>query len=77
VPGHSLNIDAIVLNTAGVALACLLVFPPVRAWLRRKAGHPAPWSGTGHEAEAYGALHQRNDAGACASPRTARVGMAP
>jgi hypothetical protein len=41
VPGHRVNIDSVVLNTAGVALVCLLLFPLVRAWLLRREGGQA------------------------------------
>lgn len=36
VPGQLFDVDALILNTAGVALAHLLVVPPVRRRLRRR-----------------------------------------
>ncbi|MFF8956477.1 VanZ family protein [Streptomyces sp. NPDC014894] len=38
VPGRVLNVDSLLLNTAGVVLAHLLVVPAGRAWLRRSRG---------------------------------------
>lgn len=76
-PGHMVNVDSVLLNTAGVALACLLVFPPLRSLLRRRAesapGHGDFSGGSG----TYGTLPRREDAGQGAPPRTARVGIAP
>lgn len=46
VPGQLFDVDALILNTAGVALAHLLVVPPARRYLRRQAvprqGAPRP-----------------------------------
>ncbi|WP_320780381.1 VanZ family protein [Streptomyces sp. CRN 30] len=39
VPGRVADIDSLLLNTVGVALAHLAVVPAGRAWLRRRAGH--------------------------------------
>lgn len=85
VPGHVVDVDAVLLNTAGIALTCLLAFPPLRARLRRRAGlAPGPGpaahgsaraSSCGHTAQ--DALLRREDAGQGASPRTAGVGIAP
>ncbi len=77
VPGHSVNVDAVLLNTAGVSLACLLVFPLVRAWLRRKDGHGPPWGGSAQRTGAPDALPLRDESGGSAPPRAARVGIAP
>nr|WP_243275024.1 VanZ family protein [Streptomyces albus] len=38
VPGQVVNVDSVLLNTAGVGLAAGFVFPPVRRWLRHRAG---------------------------------------
>lgn len=40
VPGQIFDVDALLLNTAGVALAYLVVVPVTRRWLRRR-GAPA------------------------------------
>jgi hypothetical protein len=76
VPGHSVNVDSVVLNTAGMALACLLVFPVVRAWLRRGSGR-MPWGGSVHGTGKREALPLGDEAGGSAPPRAARVGIAP
>lgn len=44
VPGHRVNVDSVLLNTFGVALVALLVFPLLRAWARRGDG-PSPRGG--------------------------------
>ncbi|WP_254665961.1 VanZ family protein [Streptomyces sp. WMMB 322] len=77
VPGHSVNVDSVLLNTAGVALSCLLVFPLVRAWLRRRSTGVPPWTGSVPGAAVPDALPLRDEAGGGAPPRTARVGIAP
>lgn len=77
VPGHSVNIDAVLLNTAGVALGSLLVFPPVRALLRRRSAGGVPWSGSAPGTKPDDALSLRDEAAGSASPRAARVGIAP
>nr|WP_277347952.1 VanZ family protein [Streptomyces sp. HNM0574] len=64
VPGHVVNIDKVLLNATGVALSCLFLFPPVRAVLRRR--HPAALR-----------LPGQPPAGSGATPRRARVGIAP
>jgi hypothetical protein len=40
VPGHVINVDTMLLNTTGVALAAVFLFPPVRALLRSRTGAP-------------------------------------
>lgn len=77
VPGHSVDVDSVLLNTAGVALGCLLLFPPVRAWLRRRSGDVPPWGGSVHGAGSPDVLPLRDEAGGGAPPRAARVGIAP
>ncbi|KPI11260.1 VanZ family protein [Actinobacteria bacterium OK074] len=44
VPGQVADVDALMLNTAGVALAHMAIVPAARAFLRRRAEsrHPAP-----------------------------------
>lgn len=77
VPGHSVNIDHVLLNTAGVALACLLVFPLVRAWLRRGTGHIPGWSGSVHGTGPHEALPLRDESVGSAPPTAVRAGIAP
>jgi len=84
VPGRVVDVDAVLLNTAGVALACLLVFPPVRSWLRRRAA-ATPLREAGRigipgaqgPPRAQSVLPRREETGQGATPRTARVGIAP
>ncbi|HEV7625430.1 MAG TPA: VanZ family protein [Streptomyces sp.] len=89
VPGHMVNVDSVLLNTAGVALTCLLVFAPLRALLRRRFSPPealarrgsAPGGPDvtrapgGHRSQED--LHRREDAAQGTPPRAARVGIAP
>lgn len=78
VPGHSVNIDQVVLNTAGVLLTGLLVFPLVRAWLRRRGTHGGQrWRDSAHGMEAPEALPLRDEARGGASPTAVRAGIAP
>jgi hypothetical protein len=63
VPGRVVDVDSLLLNTAGVALAHLLVVPAGRAWLRRRAGHRPQ---TSPEAPSQGR-----------TPTIPRVGIAP
>jgi hypothetical protein len=78
VPGHSVNIDQVVLNTAGVLLTGLLVFPLVRAWLRRRGTHGGQrWRDSAHGMEAPAALPLRDEARGGASPTAVRAGIAP
>ncbi len=72
-PGQVVDVDSILLNTAGVAVAHLLVVPVCRVRLRR-----GDRVGTGdlsrfrHEAGTLG-----SDAPQGATPRISRVGIAP
>ena len=66
VPGQVVDVDSLFLNTAGVALAHVLVVPAGRARLRRYAGQePRVVARSAHEA-AQGS-----------TPTISRVGMAP
>ena len=65
VPGQVADIDAVLLNTVGVALAHLLVVPAARARIRRRA------TLTGRDALLRGEPSQGR------SPTIPRVGMAP
>jgi len=84
-PGHMVNVDSVLLNTAGVAIASLLVFPPVRAALRRlperaSAPRPARAARTADAAAGgrpYDALHRREEAAQGPTPRAAGVGIGP
>ncbi|OEV10709.1 MULTISPECIES: VanZ family protein [Streptomyces] len=78
VPGRTVNVDAVVLNTAGVAVGCLLVFPLVRAWLRRRYGRHLPWNGGyTHGTGPHQPLPLTDETAAGTPPRAARVGIAP
>ncbi|WP_435974396.1 VanZ family protein [Streptomyces sp. Qhu_M48] len=48
VPGQVVDVDSVLLNTAGVALAHLLLVPAGRSWLRRRSdvGRPGSSAGT-------------------------------
>lgn len=69
VPGQVVDIDSILLNTTGVALAHLAIVPAVRARLRRRARR------ADHERRAD-ALH-REEAAQGPTPTIPRVGIAP
>ncbi len=65
VPGQVVDIDAVLLNTAGVALAHLLVVPAARARLRRRV-------------ECLNrAAHPREESSQGRTPTIPRVGIAP
>lgn len=77
-PGHVADVDSVLLNTAGVALVSLLVFPPVRAALLRRCEEgPAPFGEVLAGPGTCDALHRREEAGQGPTPRTAGVGIAP
>lgn len=65
VPGQVVDIDSILLNTAGVALAHLAVVPAARGRLRRRTVHDGPGRLPGQ------------DASQGATPTISRVGIAP
>ncbi|MEU6093856.1 VanZ family protein [Streptomyces sp. NPDC047079] len=65
VPGQVADIDSILLNTAGVALAHVLVVPAARALLRRRA------------ASRRGDAHPREETAQGRTPTIPRVGIAP
>ncbi|MGW4229790.1 VanZ family protein [Streptomyces sp. NPDC004980] len=73
VPGQVVDVDSMLLNTTGVALAHLLVVPVSRARLRRgnRAG-AGDISRLGHELRSFG-----NEAPQGATPTISRVGIAP
>lgn len=65
VPGQVVDVDSMLLNTVGVALAHVAVVPVVRAWLRRR-DEPMEPAAVRHEEAAQGP-----------TPRITRVGVAP
>lgn len=65
VPGQVVDVDSMLLNTVGVALAHVAVVPAVRARLRRRDGRRRP-AGVRQEDVAQGL-----------TPRITRVGIAP
>ncbi|WGD41157.1 VanZ family protein [Streptomyces cathayae] len=65
VPGRVVDVDALLLNTVGAALAHVAVVPAGRVWLRRRAVHRAG-AGTFREEPAQGR-----------TPTIPRVGIAP
>lgn len=72
VPGRVLDVDSLLLNTAGVTLAHLVVVPAGRARLRRRRERAA----TGSSRQSRGAL-LRDEASQGATPTIPRVGIAP
>lgn len=65
VPGHVVDVDTILLNTTGVALAVLLVFLPLRVLLR------------GRTVRDRGSLLLRDETAHGPPPKRARVKIAP
>lgn len=65
VPGQVANVDSVVLNTAGVAVVHLLLYPLLRRCVRRMEEH----------AQAGAVRAEEGAQGR--TPRTARVGIAP
>ncbi|MEV3989481.1 VanZ family protein [Streptomyces sp. NPDC049837] len=84
VPGRVVDVDALLLNTTGVALAHLAVVPAWRGRLRRRQG---PGGGRGRGSAGGGARGRgagvrgvgvlRDDVSQGATPRIPRVGIAP
>lgn len=72
VPGQVVDVDSMLLNTVGVALAHLLVVPVSRARLRR--GNRA---GAGDLARLRGEARFRSEAPQGSTPTISRVGIAP
>jgi VanZ family protein len=74
VPGQVVDVDSMLLNTAGVALAHLMVVPAARARLRRRrfrTVHRTPGPGNEPEGTPW------DDASQGATPTIPRVGLAP
>ncbi|MEU5540323.1 VanZ family protein [Streptomyces sp. NPDC020362] len=68
VPGRVVDVDSLLLNTVGVALAHLAVVPAGRAWLRRRAER---------EPLAAGRITVQEDLPQGRTPTIPRVGIAP
>ncbi|MCQ0023988.1 VanZ family protein [Streptomyces somaliensis DSM 40738] len=85
VPGRVVDVDAVLLNTLGVALAHLAVVPAFRARLRRRTRGPDRGARTGAgagrgplpEEERRGGALRTEEAPQGATPRIPRVGIAP
>lgn len=75
VPGQVVDVDSVLLNTAGVALAHLLLVPAVRARLRRGAEARGGGSSSGTR-PARGSARPRNEAAQGATPTISRVPIA-
>ncbi len=75
VPGRVVDVDSLLLNTAGVALAHLLLVPAGRARLRRGRGSRAPRRAH-RPGDEKGALH-RDETSQGPTPTIPRVGIAP
>ncbi|WP_432134841.1 MULTISPECIES: VanZ family protein [unclassified Streptomyces] len=65
VPGQVVDVDSLLLATAGVALAHLAVVPASRSWLRRRAERGA------------GAVRPQEEPSQGLTPTIPRVGIAP
>lgn len=65
VPGQVVDVDSMLLNTVGVALAHVAVVPAVRAWLRRR------------DEQRGRAPFRQEEAPQGRTPRIPRVGVAP
>lgn len=78
IPGHVIDVDTILLNATGVALATLFLFPPLRSFLRRRTG-----SGGGdlnclpQHGGSQSPLRLRDETSQGPAPRRAGVGIAP
>ncbi|MFC8764538.1 VanZ family protein [Streptomyces sp. NPDC057193] len=75
VPGQVVDVDSILLNTAGVALAHLLLVPAGRTWLRRRSdgGRAGSSAGTGR---GEGSALLRGEGSQGATPTITRVPIA-
>ncbi|MFE5734391.1 VanZ family protein [Streptomyces sp. NPDC056528] len=75
VPGQVVDVDSVLLNTAGVVLAHLLLVPAGRAWLRRRsrAGRAGGSGGTGR---GRGSALPRSEGSQGATPTIPRVPIA-
>ncbi|MEU8519516.1 VanZ family protein [Streptomyces sp. NBC_01216] len=76
VPGQVVDVDSLLLNTAGVALAHLCVVPAGRARLRRRGDARTGRSSAG-TGRSRGSGLLRDDGSQGATPTIPRVGIAP
>ncbi|MFB7370034.1 VanZ family protein [Streptomyces sp. NPDC056222] len=76
VPGQVVDVDSLLLNTVGVAVAHLLVVPAGRARLRRRRAPRAGRSPSGTRRNRGSAL-LRDEGSQGATPTIPRVGIAP
>lgn len=79
VPGRVANVDWVLLNSAGVSLSCLLIYPPLRRVLLRRAGggaDRAPHGRSGAPQE-HGPTRRAEEPPAGSTRRAPRVGVAP
>ncbi|MEU9536006.1 MULTISPECIES: VanZ family protein [Streptomyces] len=76
VPGQVVDVDSLFLNTAGVALAHVLVVPACRARLRRRGG-PQPRVVSRRGGEAAQMPRRSRETAQGSTPTISRVGMAP
>ncbi|OIK05022.1 VanZ family protein [Streptomyces monashensis] len=74
VPGRVADVDALLLNTAGVVLAHLAVVPAGRAWLRRREARDAR---EGAESGARRPVTLQEELSQGRTPTIPRVGIAP
>ncbi|WP_398954417.1 VanZ family protein [Streptomyces sp. GC420] len=72
VPGQVVDVDSLLLNGAGVALAHLAVVPAGRAWLRRRSDEPRQVTVLKEEAPP-----SKEETSQGATPTIPRVGIAP
>ncbi|GAA2980530.1 VanZ like protein [Streptomyces sp. KhCrAH-43] len=76
VPGQVVDVDSLFLNTAGVALAHVLVVPACRARLRRRGG-PQQRAVSRRSGEAAQMPRRGRETAQGSTPTISRVGMAP
>jgi glycopeptide antibiotics resistance protein len=78
VPGQVVDVDSLMLNTAGVALAHLAVVPAGRARLRRRLLRTRPGAAPrGREREVRRGVVLREEGAQGSTPTIPRVGIAP
>ncbi|MFE0733962.1 VanZ family protein [Streptomyces sp. NPDC058855] len=79
VPGQVVDVDSVLLNTAGVALTHLLVVPAGRARLRRRTGtgRSGPAASSAGGSRVRGGALPRKESAQGSTPRIPRVRIAP
>ncbi|MEV8590998.1 VanZ family protein [Streptomyces sp. NPDC051180] len=75
VPGQVVDVDSVLLNTAGVALAHLLFVPAGRGWLRRRS-EPRRGSSSAGSGSGQGSALPRNETAQGSTPTISRVPIA-